>query len=62
MRLQRNWWLGYEAGYQFTYNYHGRSAVGMNELKMQNAIVELHGKVIVQATDEKTLYVKVSDG
>ena len=34
----------------------------MNELKMQNAIVELHGKVIVQATDEKTLYVKVSDG
>jgi hypothetical protein len=34
----------------------------MNEMKMQNAIVELHGKVIVQSTDDKTLYVKVSDG
>ncbi len=41
------------------YNYHGRSSVGVNDLKLQNAIVEVHGRVIVQSINERTLHVKV---
>ena len=41
------------------YNYHGRSSVGVNDLKLQNAVVEVHGRVIVQSVNESTLHVKV---
>ena len=41
------------------YEYTGRSIAGLNSLKQQNAVIELHSRVAVQAQDETTIIVKV---
>jgi len=53
--------LGFQPGFQFVYKYQGRVSVGIFELKRQTAIAELQAHVVVQSTDETTLYVKIAE-
>ena len=50
---------GWETGHEYVYKYTGRTIVGINSLKQQNAVVELHSRIAVQAHDETTILVKV---
>lgn len=59
-RLNKNsYFTGWEPGTQYVYQYSGRSAVGIHQLKEQNAVIELRSRVIVQSVDQNTLIVKV---
>lgn len=51
--------IGWEPGTQYEYRYVGRSVAGMYNLKLQNAVIELHSLVIVQSVEENTIIVKV---
>jgi hypothetical protein len=41
------------------YKYVGRSIVGIDKMKQQNAVIELQSRVIVQNIDQDTIVVKV---
>lgn len=51
--------IGWEPGTQYVYKYVGRSIAGIYKFKLQNAIIELRSRVIIQSIDENTLIVKV---
>ena len=51
---------GWQSGYEYVYEYTGRTIVGIHSLKEQNAAIELRSRVIVQAHNERTILVKVS--
>jgi len=53
--------MGWESGQQYVYEYTGRSIAGLNSLKQQNAVIELHSRVAVQAQDETTIIVKLTN-
>ncbi|KAI9554120.1 hypothetical protein GHT06_019392 [Daphnia sinensis] len=55
--LRRRW----EPGTQYVYKYVGRSIAGIYKFKLQNAIIELRSRVIVQSIDENTLIVKLTE-
>jgi hypothetical protein len=50
---------GWESGNQYVYKYVGRSVTGIYKLKMQNAVIELQSRVVVQSIDENNVIVKV---
>lgn len=52
---------GWETGHEYVYKYTGRTIVGINSLKQQNAVVELHSRIAVQAHDETTILVKLTE-
>lgn len=51
---------GWQPGTQYVYDYKGRVATGLKELKQQYAFFEITGRVIVQSANSTSLLVQVN--